>query len=198
MILGEHSVQGLFGFVLWASESASTRDPTPTPSSHLQAAFPPTGPSGHAHGHLSRGHGAASHRPVCAWGPQRPAGDRRGCPTPSVHPPPRARTFHVCPHHGRKGRGEGKMSQATWSDEGNRRVGLLSHDGGWSRALTLEGAPEACGEPPARPPDRADSALSLTARDVVDHGSVCFSDVSCSFFFFFCQEHINTWSCFHI
>lgn len=60
-----------------------------------------------------------------------------------------------------------------------------------------EGAREACGEPPACPPDRADSVLSLTARDVADHSSVCFSDVSCSFFFFFLPrtyQHLELFS----
>ena len=87
------------------------------------------------------------------------------------------------------------MSQATWSDEGNRRAGCC-HVTEVGAEHSPKGAREACGEPPARPPDRADSAL--TARDVADHSSVCFSDVSCSFFFFFCQEQINTCSCFHI
>lgn len=137
MILGEHSGQGLLGFVLQASESATTKDPTPTPSSHLQAAFPPTGPSGHARDHLSLGHGAASHHPVCAWGDLR----ETRTPTPSVQPLPRqgrSRTFTVGERGRREGgRGEGKMSQPTWSDEGNRRASLPSHDGGRSQAHTL-------------------------------------------------------------
>ena len=146
MILGEHSGQGLLGFVLQASESASTRGSTPTPSSHLQAAFPPTGPSGHAHGHLSRGHGAASHHSICAWGPQQPPGDTRGCPDTLSSPPSPGEDIPGPPPpweegmrgrgQGEGGRGEGKMSQPTWSDEGNRRASLPSHDGGWSQAHT--------------------------------------------------------------
>ena len=129
MILGEHFVQGLLGFILQASESASTRDPTPTPSSHLQAAFPPTGPSGHARGHLSRGHGAASHRPVCAWGPQRPAGDRRGCPTPPGEDVPRP------PPPWEEGARGGEDESSHVVRRGKQESGLLSRDGGRSRAL---------------------------------------------------------------
>ena len=51
---------------------------------------------------------------------------------------------------------------------------------------TPEGAHEACGEPPC-PPRLCSSVLSLTAGDVAD-SSVCFSDVSCSFFFFFAKN----------
>ena len=83
---------------------------TSTPSSHLQAAFPPTGPSGHGRGHLSRGHGAPSHHPVCAWGPPATSGRHVGLPR---HP-------QFTPLPGR-GRGRRRRGDEGKGDEGKGR-----------------------------------------------------------------------------